>query len=73
MMPAAGWRSILDAGRETEFRMAYQNLGNTMPTLAARFGVSQGTVYATARHLGLPHRMAMLQELGLPPFKKRVA
>jgi hypothetical protein len=40
----AGTRASWEEGRETEFRLAYQNLANTAAMLGRRFGVSEATV-----------------------------
>lgn len=57
--------------RETEFRMAWQNLRLTVSQVALRFECSSASAYVTARRLGLPARMPMLRELCLPPFGPR--
>lgn len=56
---------------EGSFALMWGNPTVKADAIAARFGVSVGTVFNTARRLGLPKRMPVLERLGLPPFGRR--
>lgn len=56
-----------------EFARFWGELYNTVEMIAKRYGVSQQTVYNTAKRFGLPPRMPMLQKARLGPWKPRKA
>jgi hypothetical protein len=58
-------------GREEEFKAVYEDITVKVSEIAARYGVTDDTIYNTAKRLGLPPRMPILEKLQLPPFGKR--
>jgi hypothetical protein len=54
------------AGREDEFRAVWMVPSHSTDAVATQFGCSRQCCYGWARHLGLPTRLELRKQAGLP-------
>ena len=64
-------RKKIQSDQEAAFAAAWRDPHVTVEAIERRFGLRPRSGYTVARRLQLPHRMPMLQSLGLPPFGPR--
>lgn len=55
------------------FTRVWLDLTVTVAEMAAKYGVSQQTIYNTSKAFGLPRRMPLLEAAKLGPWKRKAA